>query len=228
MLPTFGTHITIERDRKEPKSGQARMLDQDDKEIYLDLPLASKERRVMVLEPGEKISISYQLQDGSVYFFETQVIRNKLTIDNLPAISIAIPSQDQITKIQRRQFLRVPVRIELAYLCLLKHRTPNELKSGQGYTWDLSGGGLAFYSNVDYILPNDLLTMKFFLPGESRVGTPIKVRGEVVRLYESAETNLTITSVRFTEISRAQEQRIIRYVFQRQIELKNKGVESYR
>ncbi len=228
MLPTIGIRVDVQRNNKEPKKGLARVLDLSKELIIIDLPFTEFGNHVLLFEPDDEISISYLLNDGSVYYFTTQVVRNRLTVDNIPAISIKVPNMSAISRIQRREFVRVPVRADISFMYLSNSHPPVEIKTGEGFIWDISGGGISFYSNQYIsIRPNDAISVKFRFPNEPRDMPPVQAKGTVVRLYESKETNVTIVSVRFDNISRAMEQRIVQYVFRRQIELKNKGVENY-
>ncbi len=227
MLPTIGVRVDVERSNKDPKKGRSRVLDITKELIVLDLPFTEFGGHVLLFNPNDSIFISYQLNDGAVYSFTTHVVDSKFTMDNLPAMSIKVPLVKDIDKIQRREFVRVPVRTELSFLYLSRTQKPVEIKTGEGYTWDISGGGLSFYANTHCsIQAGDAVTVKYHLPNEPRNTTPISAKGNVVRIRESTETNVSIISVQYEDITRAFEQRVIRFVFQRQIELKNKGVGS--
>ncbi len=169
-----------------------------------------------------------KIKKGKISQIVGVVVDVDFSVDNLPAISLKVPEMNAITRIQRREFVRVPIRMDISFMYLTKKQHPIELKTGEGFTWDVSGGGLSFYSNSPFsILPDDAISVKFRFPSESRDMVPIHAKGTVIRLYESKETNVTIVSVRFDTLTRAMEQRIVQYVFKRQIELKNKGVENY-
>ena len=228
MLPTIGLRVDVERSDKEPKRGTARVLDMDDRLIVIDLPFTDYGRHVMLFQPSDSLAITYLLKDGAIYSFSTEVVDSKLNVDNLLAMSIKRPAANQILRIQRREFVRVPVRIELSFMWVAKAPKPPELRTDEGFTWDISGGGLSFYSNHQIsMMPNDEITVKLRLPNERSDLPPIKAKGMIVRIRESEETNVSIVSVRFDEITRVFEQRIMQFAFRRQIELKNKGVEKY-
>ncbi len=228
MLPTIGIRVDVLRSKKEPKKGLARVLDINKEQIIIDMPFTEFGNHVLLFDQDDEIAISYLLNDGAVYSFTTKVLRNRLTVDNLQAISIKVPEMNAITRVQRREFVRVPIRADISFMYLSKNQHPIELRTGEGFTWDVSGGGLSFYSNSPFsIRPEDAISVKFRFPNEPRDMVPIHAKGTVVRLYESKETNVTIVSVRFDSLARAMEQRIVQYVFKRQIELKNKGVENY-
>ncbi len=228
MFPTVGLRVDVEREKEEPKKANARVLDSNDQLIVIDLPYTDFGRQVMMLEAGDTITLTYFLRDGAVYSFSTTVINGEMTVGNLAAVSIKAPLKSQIVRTQRREFVRVPVRVELSYMWVMRIQDPPVLMTNEGYSWDISGGGISFYSpHTTPIVPTDVITVKFRLPYESPNLPLIRAKGAVVRIRESEENQVSIVSVRFDEISRINEQRIVKFTFQKQIELKNKGVEYY-
>ncbi len=217
-LPVAGQTVYIEKKNRADR-GHARVLDLDETTLYLDEPVTLDGSFALDLPIGEGISISYRLADGSLCRFETSVLSRTL-LDRLGSIRVVKPIAKDILRVQRREFARVSMSIDVSYLL----RRGDRLIMGTGITRDMSGGGLSFWPKIDHgIRVTDPITVKFTLPGEASTLPPISAKAEVLRVENTNHASV-LYSLHFHEISNACQQRIVRHVFKRQIELRAKGV----
>ncbi len=220
-LPVVGQTVQIQK-QVDGVQGHARILDLKSEGIYIDVPLIVGQGKWMDFSNSEIIHISYVLADGAVYHFEsTMLMRTKL--DQLAAILLRRPEPSQIIRLQRRSFVRVEVSLQLSIL-RIRRDDAAPLSTGYGMTYDLSGGGLSFRPLKDMeIAHGDQITVKFGLPNDQAKDLPISAKGHVVRLAHD-EYNRSLYCINFEQLSSSDQQRIIQYVFRRQIELRSKGL----
>ncbi len=222
MLPNVGQNVQIHKNDDLDNIGESRVLDLRSEGIYLDLPLSKKDRRWLNLLADDFIAVSYVASDGAVFHFNAKV-KGNLVFDNLPSVLIEMPPEDAITRIQRRSFVRIEIGIQVSILRFQLGEV-NQLQTVYGMTYDLSGGGLSFRPTraMDFKI-GDHVAVKFNLPSDSSKDLPISAEGTIVR-EKYDEYNRLNFGVNFERISPSGQQRIIQFVFKKQIELRSKGL----
>ena len=223
-LPVVGQTVHIQKEDDSALQGHARVLDIRTEGIYLDVPLTmdTGQGRWLDLFDSDDVHISYLSVDGAVYHFDSRVI-SRTTVDNLPSILIRSPELSRITRLQRRSFVRVEVSLQISVLRIGIGES-SSLTTGYGMTYDLSGGGLSFRPlRPIEMTQGDQITVKFSLPTDQPKDWPISAKGNIVRESQD-EYQRTLYCVNFEQISPSGQQRIVQYVFKRQIELRSKGL----
>jgi len=160
----------------------------------------------------EETSINVYFHDHiSGYGFISRIIRRET--EPIPVFAISYP--EQIVRVQRREFFRVPVVKELQYQVIVREGLSETRK---GYMRDLSGGGILFKTKTK-ICPDTMLLLTFKLKNEE-----VQVPAEVTRCVKDDKNNFLV-SVEFIEISERQRDKIIAYVFAIQREMRRKGLD---
>lgn len=168
------------------------------------------EGQFMPLREGTRLEVVF-CDNLTAYAFSSVII--KRIAGSLPSFIIEFPSK--IKKIQRRKYVRVPVVNPIKYQIIEKEGLSDEK---QGYTIDLSGGGILF--KADEKIPEKTLlfiTMRLF-DGE------IQVPAKVTRCVKQEDKNFYKISVEFQEISERVRDKIVGYVFRIQREMRQKGL----
>ncbi|MDF2961051.1 MAG: glycosyl transferase, partial [Paenibacillus sp.] len=116
MLPKVNQilHIQINSiDEEEAKQEfKSRIADVTTGYISMEIPLNEKTGRLKRLYAGDEMS-AYFITDGGVKnYFTTSVLG--FSDDVIRLVLIKKPEPDAITKVQRRNFLRVPAELEMA------------------------------------------------------------------------------------------------------------------
>lgn len=153
-------------------------------------------------------------------------LRCRVVVSNAEGLTFAFPPSDEIQRVQRRQFVRVPTVLPCA---LEPELTEGEGEFGppiQGELQDISGGGCSI------LLPTELgrghlLRLTMDLPGEGEV----ILYGRVMR----AGTLHTRKGVRYSvgldfgKMDESLRSQLIRYVFalQREMARKNKMIRGF-
>ena len=194
-----------EEARQEYKS---RIADISETELSIEVPLNEKTGRFKRLVLGDELSAYFMSEEGNKFFFNTTVVG--FNEDVIRLVRIRKPLPENITRIQRRNFLRVSADLDLS------------LQFGDGSyqlvrTDDIGGGGLSFIAdNKSGIVQGKPLSCWLLLPVRGGKMDHVHFKGEVIRI-ESLE-NKIICMLRYLDIADKEIQKIIRFCFERQID----------
>ncbi|WP_325176623.1 flagellar brake protein [Paenibacillus alkalitolerans] len=199
-----------EESKKEYKS---RIADMDNERISIEIPIQEKTGKYKRLETGDQLSVHFVTEGGVKNFFESEVLG--FTEDVIKLAIIRKPDPNSITRVQRRTFLRVSARLELA------------VKIGENlqflaYTEDVGGGGVSFLCDGHIPLKvNDTLQCWLLIHFRNNAIEHAHFKGEIVRVKEQ-EGGKQLIMIRFVDIAAAEQQKIIRYAFERQLDFRKK------
>jgi c-di-GMP-binding flagellar brake protein YcgR len=199
-------------DKEARKEYKSRIADMNDEELAIEIPLSEETGRLKRFKPRDELSAYYLNEEGSKFYFDTTVIGYQE--DTIPLIRIRKPHLDEISRIQRRSFLRVTADLELS------------IQHAEGHyqlvrTEDIGGGGISFVVEPTSSTGIEMgKTFACWLLLLSRSGKPDHVffKAEVIRLVR--EDNRLLCMMRFNEIADKERQKIIRYCFERQIDFR--------
>lgn len=212
MLPAIGQMITLQvvsaDEREADLIFKSRLADADEQRLWIEAPF-DDQGLFKRLFKGDALSISY-VTSGAKFYFSTHVTAERKENEFI-LYAIEKPAQDDITKVQRRAFLRVEAQLEVAASLPGNRRF-------LAVTEDISGGGLSMIADRDIRLrAGDPLECWVLLPFRSGKIEHIPLQGTVVR-SENRDQGPFIT-IKYTQISEADRQKIVKYCFDRQLEL---------
>ncbi len=162
------------------------------------------------LREGTAIELFFSDEFTAYSFFSSIIKRVAQTV---PTFIIEFPKM--IRKIQRRQYVRVPLIKHLVYRIIDKKGISEEKN---GFMLDLSGGGFLLKA-FENLPPNTIITIKTSI-GESEIEIP----GVIVRSVKEDDKDFYNVSVCFNEISERVRDKIISYVFDIQRQRRRKGL----
>ncbi len=174
-----------------------------------------KASSIVPISPGTIVKLTYT-DNVAIYTFTTEVISQNSK--DPPTVTLGPPSD--VKRIQRRNFVRLDERLAVT----LHKLDDNYAPSGEifaGMTVDLSGGGTMFGSNTILQMGDTLEAIVYLGENES-----IRAVGRVVRFVENPAKAKDKYSVgmEFTVIEETERDKIIRFIFNRQRELRRKGL----
>ncbi len=169
----------------------------------------------VALEHGQKVKVIYT-DSTAVYVFFTTVVSQ--ASENAETITLGRPYD--IRKIQRRNFVRLDTRLKVL-LCNLDNSFERKGTPFEALSVDISGGGVMFMCD-EVLSPGDILDADIFLSQSERV----RAIGRVVRFTENPPKTKLKYSVgfEFTVIEESERDKIIRFIFNQQRELRRKGL----
>lgn len=215
MLPKINLilHMQVNSiDEEEAKEElKSRIADVNSSYISIEVPIQQKTGRLKRLYVGDEISAFYLTEGGVKNFFTTSVLGFKEDVIRL--VILKSPEPDAITKVQRRNFLRVPAELEIAVRVA-------EVIQFIGMTDDVGGGGISFICDRNTpIQEKNIASCWLLVPYKNGKVDHVQFKGELVRV-KKLENEMLLSMLRFTEISDRERQKIIRYCFERQMDLR--------
>ncbi|MBI2939775.1 MAG: flagellar brake domain-containing protein [Chloroflexi bacterium] len=207
-----GARATIELEgQQEPYS--SRIEDVVDDTLVLAAPMRGGD--VIRLEQGQKILLSV-MRRMNPYFFETTVVSNRA--ESTPLLVVKRPPDN--TGVPKRQYIRVEVLIDPVQIWVEEDGKYG--KTIRGMLLNISAGGCLLMAR-ESIPEHANILLKFSLP--LNFGQ-MMVNGETLRTWERVgDGGRTYrTSVSFRDVPDKDRDRVIKFVFQRERELRQKGV----
>jgi len=178
-----------------PETYKSRLADIDDRSLALEKPMGEVEE--MRLSAGDIVTIQYTTDGGVQNLLTTKVtgFRN----EGVPLVVVKKPDPKAITRIQRRNYVRVPTELEVAV------KTADE--SFTTVTEDLSGGGIAFrYEGAFELMPGMILSCWILIPVRKGENETVPFAATVVRTSER-EGGGRIVMAEFSDIQDADRQK---------------------
>ncbi|KZE77210.1 glycosyl transferase [Paenibacillus elgii] len=217
MLPKVNQTLFIQInsiDEEEAKQEyKSRIADVSDAYISMEVPMNDKSGKLKRLYPGDELSVYFITEGGVKNYFISSVLG--FSDDMIRLVLIKKPDPESITKVQRRNFLRVPAILEIA----VKFSEQLQFVS---LTDDVGGGGISFLCE-GYVPVESGHTVECWLlvPFKNGQIEHVPFKSEIVRVKE-LETGKKQVMMRFSEITDRDRQKIIRYCFERQLDFRKR------
>ena len=208
----IGTILTLEPTYTERvEKFRCRVVDQSENVIYIDYPVNVVTKKTSFLVDGAQFRVTFMTEEKESYAFNTEVLGRKGGL--VPMIILACPPPEEFLKIQRREFVRVETNADVSIEFDGKY-TPL-------VTEDISAGGLAVILNrpVNFI-EGDEVKLTMVLPYSNGDIKYVQTSAMVVRIFE--EDEIRIASIQFTDTDDLDRQHIVRFCFERQLQLRKK------
>jgi c-di-GMP-binding flagellar brake protein YcgR len=217
LLPKVNDLLYIQvaatEENNADKECKSRIADVQDDFMLIEVPIEIGSGRVKRLYTGDELSIYFLTEGGVKNYFNTYVLG--FSDDVIHLIRIRKPEPENITKIQRRQFLRVTAKLEIAV----------QLRDGSRFialTDDVGGGGLAFrYEGSRHLVQGEGVYCWLLVPYKNGSIDHVPFEAELVRT-KKLDNGHHMIFLKFTSISDMERQKLIRYCFERQFDFRNR------
>ncbi|MBX4265201.1 flagellar brake protein [Clostridium estertheticum] len=180
---------------------------QDVTEEYIAISIPTNSGEYLPLSSGSIIDVIYY-EEENIYKFSSTIIGRKF--ENIPILLLAKP--EEIKKIQRRKYVRVPL-IKTAKYINLKNEpkvnlsTIDSSKYLKAVIIDLSGGGMRVKVSEE-IKNNDFLLVALTVNEEE-----VLIVGQTKRIMKDNDGRF-ISGLSFEFLDKATQEQLIRYIFQ--------------
>lgn len=217
LYPKINEHLYIQVASSDTAEAEieykSRIADIEDNAFLIEIPMQVNNGRLKKLFMGDELSVYFITEGGIKNYFNTHVVGFKE--DVIRMVRVRKPEVESIFKIQRRSFLRVSSELELAVKDALGSRFLVR-------TDDIGGGGTSFISDAKVKLAvSDKLSCWLLLPYRNGSMEHANFEGEIVRMKQ-LENGRNLVMLKFSSISDAERQKIIRYCFERQFDFRNR------
>lgn len=215
MLPKINQilHLQVNSiDEEEARQEyKCRIADIADDFIQMEVPMNERTGRLKRLYAGDELSVYFLTEGGIKNYFLSTVLGFREDI--IRTVLIRKPDPDAITKIQRRSFLRVPAELDIAA------KLTEQIKF-VGVTDDVGGGGISMLCDGSLPVKQGAALMCWLLlSARSGKNDHIPFKGEVVRI-KPLENGRQQVMMRYSEITDKDRQKVIRYCYERQLEMR--------
>ncbi|WHX47396.1 flagellar brake domain-containing protein [Paenibacillus woosongensis] len=195
------------------KEYKSRIADVEDDTLLIEVPIESGSGHMKRLYMGDELSVYFLTDQGVKNYFNTYVLG--FADDVVQLVRVRKPEPETITKVQRRHFLRVVSKLDLAV----------KLKDNTRFvalTEDVGGGGVSLIADSQYHLSEgEQLYCWLLLSYKNGSIDHVPFEAEIVRTKQ-LETGRTKAMLKFVSISDMERQKLIRYCFERQFDFKNR------
>ena len=212
MLLSIGIIIVIDTDfTKDSEKYKSKVIDMGNGFVMIDYPTHIKTGKTAFFLDGTQLLVSFVDDKKMSYAFRTEV-SGRLN-KGIPMLKLSYPGDEELIKIQRREFVRVETAIDIAveYDGQFSHYVAE----------DLSAGGVAL--NLPGRVPfeaEDSVALTIVLPYANKEIRYVKVHAKVIRIWE--KDGRRIASLQFEDIEQIECQHIIRFCFERQLKMRNR------
>ncbi|WP_339249964.1 flagellar brake domain-containing protein [Sporosarcina sp. FSL W8-0480] len=213
MFLSIGTTLTIVKVDREEKNEQfkSKVVDAGENFVMIDYPVNVETNRTTFLIDGTKLNVTF-VRNNVSYLFKTEVTgrANK----GIPMLKISYPGDQMLTKIQRREFVRVETAVDVA----VGYRGVFQ----QFVADDISAGGIALNLGPnDTFEDGEKVRLTIALPFMNDEIKYIKTDAKTIRTWKKNERD--IASLQFVETTPKDRQNIIRFCFERQLQARNEA-----
>ncbi len=214
----IGTILTLEPipTAENLEKYHCKIVDRNDRVIFIDYPVNTLTNKTAYLIDGSQFRVTYSTEDKNSYAFNTQVVGRKVA--NIPMIMLLLPPEEEIIKIQRREFVRVNTTVDVA--------VEFEGKYYQFVTEDVSAGGIALnlLNKPVSFQDGDHINLTMVLPYSNGDIQYVKTKALVVRIFD--KNKLRLASIQFIDMDDLDKQYIVRFCFERQLMIRRKELNN--
>lgn len=210
MRLKVGTTVIIDKDYTvDGDKYKSKVVDAGDDYVMIDYPAHMETKRTAFFMDGTQLLISFV--DNKMSFAFRAEVTGRLN-NGIPMLKLAYPGDDQLIKIQRREFVRVETAIDVA----VNHAGV----SSQFVAEDISAGGIALnLGDKEAFEESDIVNVSVVLPYVNDDIKYVRTEAQAVRIWE--KDGRRIASMQFSEIDTTDRQNIIRFCFERQLQHRN-------
>ncbi|MDQ0492037.1 flagellar brake protein [Paenibacillus brasilensis] len=194
---------------------KSRIAEEDSQNFLIEIPMSQTSGHLKKLFLGEELSIFFMSEGGIKNYFNTHVTGFKE--DVLRMVRIQKPEPDSISKIQRRNYLRVKANLEIA----VKYGV-NESRF-VAETHDVGGGGVSFQTQeAQQLEEGESLSCWILVPYKNGTLEHVSFQSEVVRIQEM-ENGRRLIMLKYEKIADQERQKLIKYCFEKQLEFRERA-----
>ena len=208
----IGTMLILEPTYTERvEKFRCKVVEQEDGVIYIDYPTNIITKKTAFLIDGAQFRVTFNDENKQSFAFNTEVLGRRK--GNIPMIMLSCPPDDEIIKIQRREFVRVQTLVDVA--------VEYDNCFTQLVAEDISAGGMLLTLTKPVNFKNgDTVRLTIVLPYANNDIRYIQTDALVVTTIE--RNNRTLASLQFTDTDDIDKQYIVRFCFERQLQNRKK------
>lgn len=212
MILKVGTVVNIKKENDEDNEKyKSKVVDIGDGLVMIDYPTHIETGKTTFLTNETALFVTFTDELKMSYGFETKV-QGRL-FKGIPMLQLAYEDEQNLIKVQRREFVRVDVNLDVA--------VEFDDQVFRLVTADISAGGLAIHlPDLETLRVNSTVKLLIVLPFAAREIEYVRAEARVIRVWH--EDGRNIASLEFLDTSSSDRQRIVQFCFERQLQMKKK------
>jgi c-di-GMP-binding flagellar brake protein YcgR len=184
--------------------------------LYIDYPSNEATNRTEYFFDGTQFKASYVDKEKNVFTFRTELLGRK--IEKIPVLIITSPKEEEIHKVQRREFVRVETLLDTAV-----KNSDDLYPPFNSVVLDLSAGGMLLSLPIKHtVSKGDILECLTVLPMQSGEKIYLDLKCKVLRILDGHAKDRQRAPLQFDNIDQKARQHIIRFCFEQQLLMKKK------
>lgn len=211
MKLEIGTYIEVNQENTtENGTYKSKVIDFEEDNIMIDYPTHMKTGKTAFFLDGTQLLVSFTDKLKNTYCFKAEV--NGRMIKGIPMLRVSFPGDDQLIRVQRREFVRTQVSLDVAA------KSVGEFKPF--IAEDISAGGIALnLLNDESFFEDSILSLIIVLPFIDKEPEYIRTKGRIIRIIEKGGRR--VASIQFNETGVRDRQRIVRFCFEQELKMRN-------
>lgn len=194
---------------------RCKVVEQSEHAIYIDYPVNTETNRTAFLVDGAQFRAAFHTEAKQSFAFNTEVLGRKK--GNIPMIMLAVPPEDEFIKIQRREYVRVETDVDIA--------VGYEERFYQFVSADISAGGVLLHINEAAIFTDgDVVQLTIVLPYMNGDRRYVITDARVVSVFK--RDGQRYASMQFKSTDDLDKQYIVRFCFERQLQIRRKEMNT--
>ena len=211
----IGDKIFISKAEHPTNQYSSQILDIiNEKKLIIGGPI--RRSTIIHMRPNTVLDISYYKEKIGKFIFKAMIT----DVWEKRIYKLKIERISDITKIQDRNFFRLPVALKVEKEYSIKEDGDETSIKEVCMTGDISGGGVKLFSNFEHTKEDKLMLTLFIKNME------IITLGEVVRVSETKNIDYKYEiGVKFIAMDNFKRDMIIKYIFEQQREIRKKRID---
>ncbi|MFB5265991.1 flagellar brake protein [Paenibacillus enshidis] len=214
MLPKITDMLFFQLAASDDKTDtfdyRARIMDMKEDNYLVEIPINVDTGKMKMLHLGDELSVVFVNENGLRHYFNSHV--TGFEKDRVQLIHIRKPLEHEITKVQRRSYLRVPASLEIAV------QSQEHAIHFITHTIDVGGGGVSFNARPEAVLQSGWsLKCWLLVPYKNGTREHVRFEAEIVRIVVQ-ENGTSQVMAAYKKIPDLERQKVIRYCFEQQLE----------
>ncbi|MFB9988555.1 flagellar brake protein [Bacillus benzoevorans] len=218
---TIGNVLLLEpKNTVQAEKYKCRLVEQRGDMLYIDYPIKLSTNKTAFLLDGTQLKAVF-VHGHSAFSFDTEVTGR--VKQSIPMMKLHFPGEEYVMKIQRRQFVRIDTAVDVAI-----HPLNEEFEPFTAVTDDFSAGGMLVHVRSDKGAKLDQgmdIKAVLVLPMQSGDYHYVQIHSKIVRILQDNKTGFSKYSLQFKEVAPRERQQLLRFTFERQLEMKKKGLD---
>ncbi|WP_261129153.1 flagellar brake protein [Bacillus sp. Marseille-Q3570] len=209
--------LDIRKAGQEPQKFQCKVEDIREDHLLVTYPSNLRTNKSEFFMVGTKFYAHFTTKDKITYKFHTEMTDRKK--EHIPLLILSFPGENNLEKIQRREFVRVDTAIDIAI-----HPADYQFQPFAAITSDVSAGGCAIILPEQHRLKEGMEVNCWMVLPLKDQHRYVKQKAKVIRIIKGENGKRDKAPLQFMKITERDKQHMLRFCFEEQLMLKKRGL----